>query len=300
MKVTLRLGFLVSLAVATSAASASAHGPKGKTSSGDSCLSAPVEGQKLQRAGKLLEARKSFAKCAVDTCPKVVRKSCKAWLAQVRADQPSVQFSARDQDGLDVSGVQVSIDGKPSIPLGPGAVDIDPGKHEFVFHHVGSPDITRRVVIDTGSKKVGVSVIFSSAATTPKPPPPKPDARVDLHIKPVQTEPKRPVPVLAWVLGGVGVAGLTSFATFGTLGLVQRGGAECAQDAGADVFKSCQDSAFTKFRIADISLGVAVVGLGAATWLYLERPTVYERSTALAVGIQPTAHGGLAAVKGTF
>ncbi len=274
---------------------------QGSSKSGeDPCLSTPVEGQKLQRAGKLLEARSRFEVCARDTCPEVVSQSCKRWLAQVEADLPSVQFSARDQDGLDVSDVEVSIDGKPAMTPGPGAVDIDPGEHTFVFRHQGSVNVTRRVVIDKGTKKVGVSVIFSPApARTPAPSASRPQQRRDTERQSA-SGPSRPVPTLSWVLGGIGVAGLASFATFGTLGLVQRGGSNCAQSAPHGTFNSCQSSAFTKFRVADILLGVAVVGLGAATWVYLKRPTIYERSTAFAVGVAPTAHGAIAAVGATF
>lgn len=293
---------VVSLFVATSTASAFARRPSGSGHENqDSCFSAPVKGQKLQRAGKLIEARSRFTMCARNTCPRVVSQSCKHWLEQVRAAIPTVQFSARDQDGLDVSGVRISIDGNAAISLGPGAVEVDPGQHEFVFHHDGNADVTRRVMINKGSKKVGISVIFPVApAPTPPPPTPKPTPQRDTGKQSVPGTPSRPVPTLSWVLGGVGVAGLASFATFGTLGLVQRGSSDCSQSAPHGTFDSCQNGAFTKFRIADISLGVAVVGLGAATWLYLKRPTVYERSTVLAVGVAPTAHGAVATVGATF
>lgn len=266
-------------------------------SKSDPCLTAPVEGQKLQRAGKLLEARQSFATCARSTCPGVVSKACKRWLSQVNADVPSVRLSARDDHGQELRGIQVSIDGKPAVPLASSPVELDPGKHKFVFHSGGSADQTRYVVLEDDGTTTQVSVTFPSA-----PPPERSESspHVEQGTQKKPGEPKRPVPVASWVLGGVGSAALLGFATFGTLGLVQRGSSNCAQSAPPSTFDSCQTGVHDKFRGADISLAIGVVALGAATWLYVERPTVKEGSAALAVGVAPTARGAVATVRTTF
>jgi hypothetical protein len=267
----------------------------------DPCLSAPVAGQKLQRAGKLIEARAQFQVCARDVCPKVVVQACTRWLGEVDADLPSLKLSAQDERGQELSDVGVSIDGAATVPIGPNALAVDPGTHQLVFHRDGSPDVTRQVTVNAKDKNHEVQVTFASA---PKPVS-QPAVQTQVSTPAATTAPpssatSRPVPVLAWVLGGVGAAAAVSFATFGTLGLAQRGGSDCSQSARHDVFTSCQDSAHTKFQVADVALGIGIVALGAAAWVYLKRPSVEQSSPSVAVGLRASPGGAVAAVGGSF
>jgi hypothetical protein len=58
------------------------------------------------------------------------------------------------------------------------------------------------------------------------------------------------------------------------------------------------DAAHQKMLIADISLGVGAVALGAAAYLYFTRPKQTESATL--VGVAPLRNGGAAFVSGRF
>ena len=90
----------------------------------------------------------------------------------------------------------------------------------------------------------------------------------------------RPIPPLVFVLGGVGLVGLGSFAFFGIR--AKNDEAEL-RDSGCQ--PRCDvdevDAVFEKQVIADVSLGIGVAALAAATIVFLTRPTVGGRSAGM-------------------
>jgi hypothetical protein len=74
------------------------------------------------------------------------------------------------------------------------------------------------------------------------------------------------------VLGSVGVAGVASFATFGLLGFTKH--AQLRGSCAPDCTDAQKSPIVTDYAIGDLSLAVAVVTLGIATWVVLTRPTV--------------------------
>jgi hypothetical protein len=73
------------------------------------------------------------------------------------------------------------------------------------------------------------------------------------------------------VLGGVGALGLLSFTYFGLIGR-----AEAAElEDGCGRTKTCREDQVTPVRkkliVADVSLSVGIMSLGAATYLYLTK-----------------------------
>lgn len=259
----------------------------------DPCLVAPVDGQKLRRAEKLTDALTQFATCARQTCPAEIVQRCSQWSEEVQAAIPSVVLAARDAQGHDLADVVVSVDGGAAAPMGTRAIDLDPGDHRFVFQHGGSPDVEQRVILREGEKNREVVATFG---------PPTAPAVQSESVTPAPVESSsgenRPVPTLTWVLGGLGVAALASFGTFGALGVSQRSGDGCAS-GGSDCTQSEKSSVDTKFLIADVSLGVGVVALGVATWLYLSRPRAAPPSSAY-VDVRSTPGGGVAVFGGRF
>jgi hypothetical protein len=79
----------------------------------------------------------------------------------------------------------------------------------------------------------------------------------------------RRIPPAAFVLGGVGLLGLASFAYFSISGRVQHSELQssCAPRCSDDEIAPVR----TRYLIGDVSLAAAVVSLGAATWLILAR-----------------------------
>ena len=120
-----------------------------------------------------------------------------------------------------------------------------------------------------------------------KPPPRVAPAEGRPEARPPAEPPPEPIrakpPAMAWVLGSVGVAALGSFAYFAISAESQTSCAPSCSDGEADEI-------YRKYLVADISLGVGVVALGVATYLFLKTPSKPEQ---VAIGIQP-APGGVA------
>jgi hypothetical protein len=194
-------------------------------------------------------------------------EDCVRWTRQVDDALPSVVMAARDAGGRDLPDVHVSVDGKPPVDLGARAIRVDPGSHRFVFQRSGSADVEASVILREGEKNRQVVATFGA-------PPSTQGAASNAN------GPSRPVPVSAWLAGGVAAVAIVGFATFGTLGVMDRATNHCDSGCSGDQ-KSAVD---TKFVIADISLGVSVVALAVAAWLYLSRPSVEATPTSLLSG----------------
>lgn len=236
----------------------------GKASAADACLDAPVQGQKLQRAGRLLAAREKFAACAQKACPAEIVRDCTGWMQDATRAMPSIVAAARDASGADVLDTTLSIDGSAAAPLGARAIELDPGLHHLLFHRPGAADVVRDVVLREGEKDRQILVTFEEAASAPIPRPSAPPVQAP------SPSPSRPVPASVWIAGGVGLAAMTTFGIVGALGVARRGDDHCDTGCSAPE-KSAVDG---EFLAADISLGVGVVALGIATWLYVAREPV--------------------------
>jgi hypothetical protein len=249
----------------------------------ESCLTSPVEGQKLRRADKLIDAHARFSLCARRTCPARIVQECTRWLHEVDDITPSVVAVARDAQGADLLDVRLSIDGQPPAELSARAIVLDPGPHKLVFQRPGSPDIAQDVLLREGEKDRVITATFKGKEPPPPPPPPPPPII------------ERPVPLVVWILGGVAVVGGATFATFGALGVSERG-SDCAP---AGCTQSQKDSIETKFHVGDISLGVGVIALVTGGVFFFTRPPVDKPGLGYLV-IRPTVGGGVAAVGGSF
>ena len=246
----------------------------------EKCIADADEGQSLRDAGKLRDARARFVGCASSTCPGAVAKECSAWLADVEARLPSVVVSAVDGSGNDLVDVKVSLDGQPLLDRLTGSqTQVDPGPHRFRFETAGMPPIEETFVISERQKgrvvqaKFGAATSASNAnpsAVSSAPSSGAPSSGADAESPPHRASP----PVAAYIVGGAGVLALGSFAFFGLKGYSDYKNLKDSCDPNCA--KSDTDSVKTKFLIADISLGVGVVALGVATYLFLAAPRAKE------------------------
>jgi hypothetical protein len=223
------------------------------------CVRAAEDAQSLRSAHRLRASFKRLLVCAQSNCPAVVRNDCVFWLAEVEKMLPSVIVHAEDKDGGDLTDVSVSMDGQPLVSRLDGlSVPVDPGMRAFRFEHVGSTPVEKRILIREGEKGRRISIVFD-----PRPPalPPKPPA----------VERRARVPVASIVFGGVGAGALGSFAYFGLTGT--RDAADLGDGCGRD--KTCREDQVAPIRrkllIADISLAVGLVSLGAAAYVFFTR-----------------------------
>jgi hypothetical protein len=213
------------------------------------CHDAYEQGQRLRRAGKLIDARANLLICARDPCPATFQPECITWLAEVERALPSVVFRVQGSDAL-LTDVKVSVDGRViTEKLDGREISVDPGEHTVQLEAAGFAPIVRHELFVEGEKAHPVSFEPPTSPKTASP------------------APRRPVPWAAISVSGVGVLGTGSFAYFGITGLARR----------EDVLNVCQqhchpsDISFVRehFLIADVSLGVAVVAAGVSTYLWI-------------------------------
>ena len=264
----------------------------------EECVSAYEQTQSLRGEGKLRQARERVLACSQESCPAVVKKDCAQWLPEIEGSIPTVVFEARDPSGADTSDVRVSFDGAPlKDRLDGKAIAVDPGLHTFRYELVGgaaAEPVEEKVTIREGEKNRKLSITFGAGS-----------GGGAMGPDDTTSPDGGGVPVAAWVLGGVGVVGIGMFATFGIIGLNQKSDAEAPASEGG-CKPTCRDdevsSIRTKLIVADISLGVGVVALGVATYLFISSRSEPKSTSSARVSVDlgPTPGGAVGALRGNF
>jgi hypothetical protein len=158
------------------------------------------------------------------------------------------------------------MDGEPiASSLTGTSIPVDPGPHKFTFTPAGGTPVTVDAVIAEGDKRRAIAMQApgkTSSATQ------SPSSTLDRDLGTTPAT-ERPVPILTWVLGGVGIVSLGGFGFFALRGSSTRSDLDsckpfCAQD---DI-----DSSRQNFVIGDVFLGVSIVALAGAVILYATRP----------------------------
>jgi hypothetical protein len=196
----------------------------------------------------------------------------------------------------------VTINGTPLPSPSLGEILADPGKNEVVLRLPSGEEVRRVVEVTAGQKThvalappagTAVSVVAVAPAPAACPPAPPPVASGGGGID------QR---TLAYVAGGIGVAGVATFAVFGLLDhskyddLKNRcPGGRC----GSDVMSEAETGRQYQ-TLANVSLGVGIVGLVTSAALLFTAPSKHERP-ATAGGTTRVAVGpGAVSVLGTF
>jgi len=249
---------------------ASAHAqPK----TADACADASEKGQLLKIKGKLRAARDEFLTCVKDACPPLVRKDCAQFLVDLETAMPTVVLGARDTSGGDLTEVRVVVDNDTIAEhLDGKAIPMDPGVHKFRFEAKGRVTVDQTIVVREGERNRVIAVTLRPTDSD--------------GVLPID---HRAPPIAAWIAAGVGFVGLGTFAVFGLAAraefndLETRCGSRCPDD---DV-----DAARRKALIADIGLGIGVIGAGVATYLFIDharKPTIRPALGAGVIGIVAT------------
>lgn len=247
-----------------------------QSSSVTECVESHASGQELRQEGKLLESRAQFLRCSQESCPGLVRSECLSSIDELRSQIPSVVFRI-SVDGEARSDVAASMDGLELFSEIPTrALEVNPGKHRFVFRFGELDALERQVTITEGEKLVPVSAAFSS---TPAEQP------AEAEPPPVVAE-HRPVPLPVYLLAGVGALGLGGFMGFGLATRSKEG--ELRSSCSPSCAQSEIDALEIRALVADISLGIGIAALAAATTYYFLRPT---ESVEVAAMLAP--HGGV-------
>lgn len=244
------------------------------------CADAAEQAQSLRREGHLVSARKLALSCAQEDCPKVVRQDCQSWVNELASKVGSLVVRARDPNGTALVPTEILVDRQPSEEaLSGNPVELDPGDHVVEVRVAKRTPVEVRVTIAANTRANRIVDV----------PAPEPAAATAV-VMPVKEAPPpaRPfLPTPSWIAFGVSAAALGSFAYFGITGneKVHELRGQCAPTCTDDDLSPAR----TSHLVADISLGVALVGAAVGTWFIVRR----DRA-ATSAAVVPT-HGGAAA-----
>jgi hypothetical protein len=298
-----------------------------------SCASSYERGQELRQGSKLRRAREVLLGCSRAACGDFVQRECSKWITQIDAETPSMVLLAKDEAGVAVLDVEVTMDGELlTSRLDGRAVSVDPGMHDFTFKTATGILIQRRVAISLGERNRVVSVDLPAAAARASAPapaavakteakeakaaPPSPRAEpaaaashLQLKTMPSDDPPPSPSPstsgggsIVPYVVGGVGALGIGGYALLYSM-------AKSENNALIDqCWPTCSEERLNRVRNlylgADISLGVGVAALGTATYLFFQSSSGREKPAGQAasyvVDVAPSRAGVYASVSGAF
>ncbi|MCS6900318.1 MAG: hypothetical protein RMJ98_06085 [Myxococcales bacterium] len=278
------------------------------------CAAAHGEGQDLRKAGKLLQARARFARCAQATCPQLLVPDCVQWSSEVQQAIPTVVFAGMGTDGKETSAIKVLVDGLPLVDRLDGkAIELDPGEHTFLFEHNGKKK-QETFLIREGERNRMISVSFAEEAppkNEKKPPPewkeknsPKEPPEEKKPLVPAEEKPSPPVsektssgPTALLVTG---LAGLGVGLGFGAwaLSLKSTVASKCDRAARTCTDEDGKNAAGLGSTVGTISTAGTILGLaGLGAWLLWPRSK--EPQTA-SLDVGPTAGGGMVRWQGRW
>ncbi|HEU4406333.1 MAG TPA: hypothetical protein VFS43_13795 [Polyangiaceae bacterium] len=288
------------LALALALALGPGRGAGAEPKQARACADAHYEAQKARDEGKLLETRRRLVACSQEGCPRAVSRECAEWLVEVEKALPSLVLKAVDARGGDVFDVEASENGE-RIELRPDgkAFAVDPGPHVYRFEH-GGQAVEERVLVREGEQRRALVVTFDRVNVPPPAPPPRAPG------PPPAAAPGRGrhLTAASVALGGVGVAALGAFAFFGATGRSDY--RRLRDDCGRSCAPGDVDDVRGKLLVADLSLGVGVVSLAAASVLWLTSADPAPPGAAGArrpgpgVALVPAPGGAFASVGGAF
>jgi len=235
---------------------------------GGICADAAERGQELRNAHKLVEARPQFVICAQRECPSVIRESCTEWLAELDRRAPSVVADVKDDEGHDIAGVTVSLDGAPLHDgITSSAVAVNPGGHIMRYAAPGYEPVEEPVVLREGEPLRTLKATLRRSGS----PVAKPAKAAAAELPP------RPFPIMPVVLGGASLIALSLFAYSGLTGMADYRRLE--EDCGPRCSTRQIDGIRSTFLVADVALVVGIVTGGAAVgfWLF-DRPASAKTS----------------------
>jgi hypothetical protein len=220
---------------------------------------------------------------------------------------PTVVFAVKDERGSETTHVKVSLDDTViATELDGRALAVNPGMHTFRFEIDGAAPIEHQYLIRQGQKARFLEVSFApsgGALSDESPykdfpqPPPSPEAPK------VERNPNEWLRPYSYVAAGVGVLGLVGFVALGASG-------RASED---ELRETCVDrcdpedveSIRTRYVLADVSLGVGIVGLGTGVVLYLmSQPksgaTMGSSGRRTVLDVRPGPGSTLVTVSGAF
>lgn len=233
----------------------------------EACLIAHEKGQVARKDGAWAEAREQLERCTRPECPEMLRQDCTTWREELDAAQPTLVFSVIDEVTGEARRDVVVREGERIVQQGLDgrALAVDPGEHAFVFELGDGRRLSQRVMVAEGVKNRQIVVRVPDEAVVAAPGP-------------------RGMPVAAWILGGVGLAGLAGFAILGGVGLSKE--AELQDRCAPECATAEVDEVRRLYAVGDV---MGAVGLAAVAGAVIVVLVAEDRGPSTALGVSP--HG---------
>jgi hypothetical protein len=258
--------------------------PEAAKSAGEQCSAAYERTQTEKLAGHYVAAAAAALECSQLQCNSAIVQECVRFYGALEAETPTLVFSARKAEGGELADVRVEMDGKLVAEKITGRpIAADPGPHNFVFIHPKRGLLRLSETARVGDKARVLEVTFADPSAKP--------ASTGAGAAPG----KRGVPVMTYVLGGLGVVALGGFTYFRLSGVSDYNAKnqECAPGCNPDDV----DPIRNKFTYSYVSLGVGVASLaGAAAFYFVGR----DGGSSVQASIAPHSGGAMAGLKATF
>jgi hypothetical protein len=275
MKISLRttLSSAAFAAIVTVSLGASAAPTK------EECLREHSAGQDEREAGRLVEARASFATCSNPACPALVQSDCANYGEQLAQLVPSVSFAARDAQANDLPDTAVYVDDElVAARLDHGhSYELNPGRHRVRFEHAGRT-VELRIVINQGEK--GRTLIASFGDERRVAPRERRAPKQDLLLK-LEKPTRSSAPLWLAATGGVLAVGGGVVAGIGLSRVPDNCSLsthQCAAAPGDPAFSDAR----TGVTLANVGIGVGAAGVVLAVssliWYLAAEPESPRRS----------------------
>jgi hypothetical protein len=244
------------------------------------CVAAADSSLQLREQHKLRAARAQMLVCASASCPAAVQSECLRRVDQANAAIPTIVFEAKDGAGNDLSNVKVDMDGQPLTDrLDGSSVQVDPGEHHFHFTAPGGVVMDKTMVLREGEKERRERIVLGATPAAPLATPvqPAPAGATAPVSETASEDPGASRKTLAYVVGGVGVAGLVVGTVFGLMASSSASSSknECSASSCTNYSQSLSDynTASTDGTISTVAFIAGGAAVAAGAILFFTAPT---------------------------
>lgn len=233
--------------------------PQAALAQGGECTSAE-EASAAEGQGRLRVARALLEECMeLPACNADARRRCAAQLSALAARMPTVVVHAHDGRGNDLVDVSVTINGElVASKLDGLAIPVDVGEHTFELEREGRPKVTVMARVEPTDRFRPIEVTLPDPLPAPSSAPGGGAPEAATAAAPERL-------FAAVTLAGVGAVGLGGFAL---LGASARSEERDLRDCRPDCTRGSVDAVSTRYTLANVSLAVGLVSLGAAAVVY--------------------------------
>ena len=269
-------------------------GPARADDPGAKCSSSFESAQREHARGAFIEASAAARACSQIECNALIVPECIKLLDQIRAETPSMVFSAHGSHGEELTAVRVLIDGKPAAQQLDGMpIEVNPGAHKFRFETEGQDPVEIQHTARVGDKNRLIDAQIGKLLPTE----PSAAASQSSAMGPIPAKRDTSVPAASYVLAGVGVVGL------GVAGYLRLKATSDYNHLNNTCSPMCNPNDVspvrTKYQLSYVGLGVGLAAFAGAAIVYVVHRSAGGSATG-EVAVLPTLDGARASWSSQF